>query len=310
MIRYPRLSACASKDPLGLRSEMNILGQDNVKKFLESRIENLPSTMLFCGPEGTGKINTARELSRVLGYQFHAVIPDGDTYKVRQIRELLDKYRKSSKIVFAIEDADRLQGSASSLLLKTLEYPKDEVIFVLTAKEYAQVSYTLYSRCVTLEFNTLDETTIREYLQSTHKIWNDDYAKISNGSLKLADSVAAGDFLVKRNQVWSFLSEIKYLNEDNLSVPEYFKNNTEDFCSIALNLLYDILKVIKAQDELVVNVDLLDEFRSWIERYSFDYAIFAVICLRELFKNIPNFYSKDLHLKTLILKLKLGSVPI
>lgn len=307
---YPRLSACVSRGPLSLYSEMNILGQDNVKKFLESRLGNLPSTMLFCGPEGTGKINTARELARVLGYDFQAVCPDGDSYKVRQIREVLDKYRKSSKIVFAIEDADKLHGSASSLLLKTLEDPKLEVVFILTAKEYAQVSYTLYSRCVTLEFNTLDESTIREYLQSTHKVWNDDYAKISNGSLKLADSVAAGDFLIKRNQVWSFLSEIKYLNEDNLSVPDYFKSNTEDFCSIALNLLYDILKVIKAQDELVVNVDLMDEFRSWLERYSFDYAIFAVICFRELFKNSSSFYNKDLHLKTLLLKLKLGSVPI
>lgn len=289
---------------------MNILGQDNVKRFLESRISNLPSTMLFTGPEGSGKASVAREMAKSIGYQVYEVYPDEDSYKVRQIRDLLKVYRENSKTVFIINGADNLLGPAASLLLKTLEDPKQDIIFVLTAKESAQVSYTIYSRCVLLEFNAVDEDVIKNYLQMRYNLWNDHFAKIANGSFKMADEVASGDYINLRNTVWSFLSEIKFFNEDNLQIPDSLREDTSQFLAIALNLLYDIIKVDKSDIESVVNTDIIDEYRSWLDRYNLDYAIFAMICFRDLAKTINSCYNKELHLKTLVLKLKLGSVPL
>jgi replication-associated recombination protein RarA len=289
---------------------MNILGQDNVKRFLESRISNLPTTMLFCGPEGSGKASAARELAKEINYQVYEIYPDEDSYKVRQIRELLKAYRESHKAVFIINDVDLLSGPAASILLKTLEDPKDEVIFILTAKEYAQVSYTIYSRCVMLEFNAVDEGVIKEYLQHKYNVWNEHFSKIANGSFKMADEVASGDYLSARNLVWSFLSEIKFINEDSLNVPDFLREEPAQFLAIALNLLYDIAKVDREELDTVVNTDIIDEYRNWLDRYNIDYAIFAMICFRDLAKIINEWYNKDLHLKTLLLKLKLGSVPL
>lgn len=290
---------------------LNILGQDEVKQFLENRLSNLPPTLLFCGPEGVGKVSAARELSRVLSLPIFEFYPEDDeSFKVKQIRDLLKLYKENTSAIFLVSEVDKLKGQAASLLLKSLEDPKPGVHFILTAKEYAQVSYTVYSRCVMLEFNALTEESIRDYLQSKYNVWNDHFAKIANGSLKIADEVAAGSFLDTRNVVWSFLSEIKYITEDNLNVPEALTENPIEFISIGLNLLYDVIKISKDQYDLVVNTDLVDEYRNWLDRYSFDFAVFAIICFRDILKNLNSFYNVHLHLKTLILKLKLGSVPI
>jgi len=289
---------------------LRILGQEEVSRFLESRLDSLPSTMLFCGPEGSGKSSTGHELAREIDYRVIEIYPDGDSFKTKQVRDILKLYRENTKIVFILNDVDKLTGAASSLLLKSLEDPKPEVIFILTAKEYAQVSYTLYSRCVMLEFNSVTQDSLKEYLQEKYNVWNEHYAKIANGSFKMADNVASGSYIAFRNQVWGFLSEIKYLNEDSLLVPEVLKSDTEFFISTGLNLIYDIIKVHNQQRDLVVNADLMDELDSWLDRYSFDFAVFVMICFREILKNMSNFYNIDLHLKTLVLKLKLGSVPI
>jgi len=289
---------------------MDILGQNEVKQFLESRITNLPPTMMFCGPDGVGKVTTARELAKHISLNIYEFYPEDGSFKVNQVRELLKLYRENTSAVFLIAEVDKLTGPSASILLKSLEDPKPGVYFILTAKESDKVSYPIYSRCVTLEFNLLTEESISSYLQNKYNLWNEHYAKIANGSFKTADEVASGNFIESRNLVWSFLSEVKFITEDNLTVPEKLKDNTEEFVSIGLNLLYDLIKVFKGQTDLVVNTDLIDEYKNWLDRYSFDFAVFAIICFRDLIKNVPNFYNKDLHLKTLILKLKLGSVPL
>ena len=289
---------------------MNIIGQDSVKTFLESRIDSIPHTMLFCGPSGSGKSEAARELAKALGYSVEEIDPDGDTYKIKQIRDILKKYRESSNIVFVINQADKLIGPSASILLKSLEDTKNNVLFILTATDYAVVPYTLYSRCVLLEFNSLSCDDIQEYLRVKHNVWNEHFAKIANGSFKMADEVASGNYLTSRNQVWSFLNEIKFINEDNLSLPDKLKSDTNEFISIGLNLLYDLIKVNKGQTDLVVNTDLMEEYHNWLDRYSLDFAIFCVICFRDILTNYPDFMNKNLHLKTLLLKLKLGSVPL
>jgi len=289
---------------------MDIIGQEPVRKFLESRLSNLPPAMLFCGPEGSGKASAARELAKEIGYDIFEINPDADSYKVKQVRDLLSSYREAKSVVFIINNADKLYGPSASILLKTLEDPKDGAIFILTAQDYASVPYTLYSRCVMLEFNSLSHTEIEEYLKKKHNVWNEEFARIANGSFKMADEVASGDYLSLRNKTWSLISEIKFINEDNLEPPDFLDSSTVEASSIALNLLYDLVKVSKEQTDLVVNVDLIDEFHSWLDRYSFDFAVFCIICFRDILKNADSFYNRKLHLQTLILKLKLGAVPI
>ncbi|NBV28125.1 hypothetical protein EBS02_03770 [bacterium] len=226
------------------------------------------------------------------------------------MRDILKIYRESDKLVFLLNDADLLHGPSAALILKSLEDTKQSIIFVLTAKESSQVIYTIYSRCVCLEFNSLKEEDIKEYLQVKYNIWNDHYAKISNGSFKMADDLASGSYLNNRNIVWSFLNEVKFINEDELAPPELLKENPELFVSIGLNLLYDVIKMSNGQSYSIINADLEDEYRNWLDRYSSDFAIFCIICFRDILRDIHKFYNLSLHLKTLILKLRLGSVPI
>lgn len=289
---------------------MNIIGQEQVKAFLESRIQKLPQALLFCGPDGSGKASAAREVAKELGYQIKEYSPDNEAYKVKEVRDILKSYRDLSNLVILINNADLLQGPAASLLLKSLEDTKNGVIFILTAREANQVLYTIYSRCVTLEFSLIQQEDIKKYLSDKYNIWNDTYVRIANGSFKTADEVASGHHIEKRNLVWSFLSEIKFLNEDSLNIPDFLKEETDSFIGIGINLLYDIIKISSNEYDTVVNADLIDEYNGWLDRYSVDFAIFCMICFRDILRNIRNFYNVDLHLKTLVLKLKLGSVPI
>src|SRR4029079_9158822 len=79
---------------------------------------------------------------------------------VERIRDLRDFTEISSHLggrkVIVVNPADRLHPSAANALLKTLEEPPSETIFVLVSARPAQLLPTLRSRCFRLDFRAPD----------------------------------------------------------------------------------------------------------------------------------------------------------
>lgn len=118
--------------------------------------------VLLSGPEGSGKLYTAHHLaSRLLGvnpdklqnYPYLKVIsPEKGSTSIDQIR-LLQKFLQlkttgTSDIrrVAIIHDAHTMTSEAQNALLKALEEPPEDTVFILTAPQTLQLKETIYSR--------------------------------------------------------------------------------------------------------------------------------------------------------------------
>lgn len=160
-----------------------IIGHERALEVL-SRMNSagtLPHALLFVGPESVGKTTVAHGLIRqVLDYQgdlathpdVHVLerLVDKKTEKkktkisVAQVRELTTSVSKTAmiaplKVVF-IEEARTLSPGAANALLKTLEEPKGEALFILRASSADQLPATIVSRCQVLRFQPVARETI------------------------------------------------------------------------------------------------------------------------------------------------------
>lgn len=143
-----------------------ILGNEPIKAYLERGIKtnSLHHTLLFCGPEGVGKVLFARALAHeLLGRSgdhpdLHLYYPEGKsgTHSIESLRGLIEEVRKppfeAKRKVFIIERAERMQPAAANALLKTLEEPELDCVIILITHRPQELLPTLVSRCAQLNF--------------------------------------------------------------------------------------------------------------------------------------------------------------
>lgn len=128
--------------------------------------------------------------------------PAGDTIKVKQIRDLLDtlalKPFEAQTRVVILQDAQALNPSAGNALLKALEEPPADTLFILTTAELSDLMPTIVSRCQHVRFRPLAQTVIAEALAATGKISSTDAAvaaRLSGGSLARAEHLATANWM-------------------------------------------------------------------------------------------------------------------
>lgn len=89
---------------------------------------------------------------------------------VAQIRELRNsafvKPHMSGKKVFIIDYADTLNEQSQNALLKILEEPPQDVLFLLITENAASLLDTIISRCVTLDLTLPDITEALDYISA------------------------------------------------------------------------------------------------------------------------------------------------
>jgi DNA polymerase-3 subunit gamma/tau len=223
-----------------------VWGQEHIVKILTNQIRSGTTghAYLFCGTRGTGKTTMARLLAkgvnclsaenRPCGVCEHcAAIRDGvfvdvieidaaSNTGVDNIRELRESVKYPPSVgrckVYIIDEVHMLSKQAFNALLKTLEEPPENVIFVLATTEPQDLPATILSRCLRLEFRRVPAAVIRRGMKEVCAAAGIDAAEdalalLSNNAdgsvrdgLSLLDQCAAAeDGTITRDTVLEFL---------------------------------------------------------------------------------------------------------
>ena len=181
----------------------DILGNDDVKKYLTNCIENknFSHSYIFSGIKGVGKYTFAKDFAKCIledpmMQDYYELEPDGKSIKVAQIRELQNviniKPTFSEKSVYIIDDADLMTTEAQNSLLKTLEEPPEYVVIILIVHNERSVLSTVKSRCVNIKFNKLSDKDIKKYFLKNDLNFEDkniNVFKVLDGSLNNIDLI-------------------------------------------------------------------------------------------------------------------------
>jgi len=166
------------------------LGQEHIVRILKNQIHSGSTghAYLFCGTRGTGKTTTARLLAKALNCTSDGERPCGECENckaiaagnfldvveidaasnngVDDIRELRESVNFPPVVgrtkVYIIDEAHMLSGAASNALLKTLEEPPENVVFILATTEPNKLPATILSRCLRMDFRRIPEKLLIE----------------------------------------------------------------------------------------------------------------------------------------------------
>lgn len=168
------------------RTWSDITGQRTVRAVLTQMIKtgDIPPALLFTGSRGTGKTTTARILAASLNCPAEVKpcgqcavcvsIFDGSSTDVLEIdaasNGLVDDIRAIRQAVLyatsaawrvvMLDEAHSMSREAFNALLKVLEEPPDQTVFVLLTTEPGRILGTVASRCMSFEFRRIPPADI------------------------------------------------------------------------------------------------------------------------------------------------------
>lgn len=258
----------------------SILGQEHIVKILRNQIKTATAShaYLFCGTRGTGKTSTARILAKGVncltegeekpcGTCANCVSIKEGTFMdvieidaasnngVENIRELRESVKYPPAIgrfkVYIIDEVHMLSTGAFNALLKTLEEPPENVMFILATTEVQKLPATILSRCLRLDFKRIPEQTLKDGFR---KICEEVGVEISasalglivanaDGSVRdglslLEQCMSAGNTVIQREDILEILGTLG--EEVFTEITEYvYRNNIAEALLLINRVLAD-----------------------------------------------------------------------
>ncbi len=272
-----------------------LVGQEMVTKTLSNAIayNKIVHAYLFCGPRGTGKTSTARILAKSLncesgitvepcgkcvncqgitnGNSLDVIEIDAASHrKVEDAEDLINRvslgtYGSRFKI-YIIDEVHMLTDHAFNALLKTLEEPPKNVIFILATTEEYKVIPTIISRCQKLDFKPVPKEQLEKRIRDISK----------EEKINIDENII--NFIAKRSSgclrdAVSLLDQIGVLQVENkqISSNEVFElfgtvSRTSLFKLFESILLFDRRKSINLAEDLIKSgKDISELFKDLLE---------------------------------------------
>lgn len=211
---------------------MTVVGHAFQRSSLERILKGnkIPSSLLFHGNSGIGKLLVGKELAisllcdaskKTLGgcascsscLLFKAGnhpdfivcdLADRQTWSAERFRELLGRlqlkpFRAGRRIVI-LNNAESISIQAANALLKTLEEPSLDTHFILISANQSRLPQTILSRCQQLSFAPLKDKEVKEILEAKNGKVSEEEIALADGSF---DNLANGEADL---EIWSSLT--------------------------------------------------------------------------------------------------------
>lgn len=211
---------------------------------------------------------------------YHAIsVPRATTIKVNSIRDVrreasLTAYRRGKKVIVII-DAEHMNDEAANALLKTLEEPMDDTLFILTTSYRDRLFPTIISRCQEIRFDVLSEHDIIGYLTSAANVEPSQAAltaRLAHGSLARALELLGVDLHEQREAVLEFLRILSSASEYDIATyleelsRDYDKEEIQRFLHLLQLWLRDAL-CLEEEYESIINIDQKENIRRFVKQF-------------------------------------------
>ncbi|WP_293873606.1 DNA polymerase III subunit gamma/tau [Streptococcus sp. A12] len=172
-----------------------LVGQEVIATTLRQAVEQgkISHAYLFSGPRGTGKTSVAKIFAKAMNcpnqkegepcnecYICEAItngsledvieIDAASNNGVDEIRDIRDKSTYAPSLaphkVYIIDEVHMLSTGAFNALLKTLEEPTENVVFILATTELHKIPATILSRVQRFEFKSIKTPAIQDHLEA------------------------------------------------------------------------------------------------------------------------------------------------
>ncbi|MBP2099987.1 DNA polymerase III subunit delta' [Enterococcus rivorum] len=174
------------------------------------------------------------------------IVPEGQTIKVNQIRELKSEFSKSgvetAQKVFLIEQVDKMSVGAANSLLKFLEEPEGKILAILETTSLTRILPTIQSRCQVLHFQPLVTKKLVSALMETGI--NENKAKL------LVELTNSFDKAVE-------ISKDEWFNDAREIIQHWFDYLRNDDLQGFVYVQKKMIKVFKEKEQQALSFDLL-----------------------------------------------------
>jgi len=307
-----------------------------IKAYQCNRIHH---AFLFTGIEGVGRFNAAMHFAmicncetrfkesqiakpcgeckacrRIISNQHPDMIhiqPDGVSIKIDQVRSLRKKltYKPviaSMRFVFLVK-ANAMTIESANALLKILEEPPSNTIFILIVENQRDVLQTISSRCQQIRFKPYSEKAVFDDLTNNAALENDlawIIAKLSMGSVIRASLFQKKKWINKRTFILDRLSQLDRLSIGmRLCFAEQLSKNKEelpDILEMMLTWFRDVL-IYRFCPERIINIDYKNEVYAHAIKYSDNVIINKIEQIQIVQKDLMANMNKRLAFEQLML---------
>lgn len=218
----------------------DVVGQEMITKTLRNAVmtNQTSHAYLFTGPRGTGKTSTAKIFAKAINCHHQEngepcneceickAITNGSLNDVleidaasnngvEEIRDIRDKVKyaptQADYKVYIIDEVHMLSTGAFNALLKTLEEPPANVVFILATTEPHKIPATIISRTQRFDFKRITSSTI---LKRMEYILNQKDIQYEDAALKIIAKAAEGGM----RDALSILDQVISFGENNVTL--------------------------------------------------------------------------------------------
>lgn len=211
-----------------------------------------------------------------------AVSDAGHIYDNVQIKPMLSKLK-----IFIINNLDNSTEQAQNKILKIVEEPPENVIFLMSAKNENKVLQTIQSRSQKIYIDKINKELLKNIINAPENIKE---IAISNGDGYLGKTLYIAEnneFLNNYNNMKNLLFNLK----NSAEIPSFSKylleNKTifENSLIILNDFFRDLLMIKIGKNNFVKNSSLLVEYKTIIDEYS-------ILALVEILKRLNSYKRK------------------